>query len=106
MQPEELGITTTTLVAVPAVAAPAQEAVDKTPSEKTIDEETFNAMQWANKFPDYSSVLSFYQSLPEDIIREQVVLYRNRPTETAVAVATKQDQKIRLNPKSRYTLKC
>ena len=62
-------------------------------------------MQWASKLPDYSSVLSFYQSLPEEIIREQVVLYRNRSAETAVAVATKQDQKIRLNPKSRYTLR-
>ena len=105
VQPEELDITTTTLVAVPAFPAPAQEAVDEAPSEKTIDEETFNAMQWASKLHDHSSVLSLAQALPAGIIREQVVLYRNRPDPTAVAVKTEQNQRIRLNPKSRYTLK-
>ena len=77
----------------------------KHPLKKTLDEETFNAMQWASKLPDYSSVLSFHQSLPAEIIQEQLVLYRNRPAETAVAVATKQDQKVKLNPQSRYTVK-
>ena len=54
---------------------------------------------------DYSSVLSLIQSLPKEIVREQVMLYRNRHAETAVAAATKQKQKIRLNPKSRYAVK-
>ena len=105
VQPEKLDSTTISLLAAPAVAAPAREAVDEAPSEQMSDEETFNAMQWASKLLDYSSVLSFHQSLPAEIRREQVVLCRNRLAETAVPVATKQDRKIRLNPKSRYTLK-
>ncbi len=105
VQPEELDITTTTLVAVPAFPAPAKEAVDEAPSETTVDEETFNALQWTSRLPDYSSVLSLIQSLPKEIVREQVMLYRNRHTEAAVAAAPKENQKIRLNPKSRYTVK-
>jgi hypothetical protein len=105
VQPEELDITTTTLVAAPAFPAPAKEAADEAPSENTVDEETFNALQWASRLSDYSSVLSLIQSLPKEIVREQVMLYRNRDAETAVAAATKQKQKIRLNPKSRYTVK-
>ena len=94
MQPEELDITTTTLVAVPAFPAPAKEAVDEAASEKTVDEETFNAMQRCSKLADYSSVLSLIQSLPKEIVREQVMLCRNRHAEAAVAAATKQNQKI------------
>ena len=105
VQPEELDITTTTLVAAPAFPAPAKEAADEAPSENTVDEETFNALQWASRLSDYSSVLSLIQSLPKEIVREQVMLYRNRDAETAVAAATKQKQKTRLNPKSRYTVK-
>ena len=105
VQPEELAITTTTLVAVPVFPAPAKEAVDEAPSETTVDEETFNALQWTSRLPDYSSVLSLIQSLPKEIVREQVMLYRNRHTEAAVAAAPKENQKIRLNPKSRYTVK-
>ena len=46
VHPEELDITTTTVVAVPAFPAPAKEAVDEALSETTVDEETFyrNAM--------------------------------------------------------------
>ena len=106
VQPEELDITTTTIVAVPpAFPAPAQEAVDEAPSEKTIDEETFNAMKWASKLCDHSSVLSLAQALPAEIIREQVVLYRNRPDKNAGAVKTEQNQRIRLSSKSRFDLK-
>ena len=105
VHPEELDITTTTLVAVPAFPAPAKEAVDEALSETTVDEETFNALQWTSRLPDYSSVLSLIQSLPKEIVREQVVLYRNRHAEAAVAAATKQNPKIGLNPKSRYTVK-
>ena len=54
---------------------------------------------------EQTSVLSFHQSLPAEIIQEQVVLYRNRLPETAVAVATKQEPKVKLNPQSRYTVK-
>ena len=72
VQPEELGIVTTSLVAVPAVAAPAKEAGDEECSEDIVDEETFKAMKWASNLPHYTSVLSLIKSLPKQIVQEQI----------------------------------
>jgi len=103
VQPEELGIVTTSLVAVPAVAAPVKEAEDEERSEDIVDELTFKAMKWASNLPHYTSVLSLIKSLPKQIVQEQIQKYRNKPTESAVAVA--HGGKITLCPKSRYNLK-
>ena len=89
----------------PAVAAPAKEA-DEPEDVATLDEETYKALQWASKLNNYSALLSLMRSLPNAVIQEQVLLYRNRAPETAVAVTAKAEQShIRIGPGSRYNLK-
>ena len=75
----------------------------KNGSEDMVDEETFKAMKWASNLLHYTSVLSLIKSLPKQIVQEQIQKYRNKPAESAVAVA--HGGKITLCPKSRYNLK-
>ena len=94
------------VASAPAVAAPAKEA-DEPEEVVALEEETFDALQWASKINSYSAVLSLTHTLPNAIIQEQVLVYRNRTAETAVAIAAndEQQQKVRLGPDSRYNLK-
>ena len=97
---DETDIATPTAVADPAAST------DET-IETPVDEETFAAMRWASKLQDDESVLNVIRALPQHIVNEQVVFYRQRgeairTEQTAVAVPEKR---ISLCPNSKLATK-
>ena len=68
----------------PAAAAVGKEHHDVC----TVDEETFAALRWASGLQNDSCVLAVIRSLPQQVLDEQVVLYRAH-LDTAVAATAK-----------------
>ena len=84
-----------TAIATPTAVADPAASTDET-IETPVDEETFAAMRWASKLQDDESVLNVIRALPQQIVNEQVVFYRQRgeakerTDQTAVAVPEKK----------------
>ena len=70
-------------------------------AEATVDEETFAAMRWASKLTIDDHVLNLIHSLPKAVIDEQVVAYRKRNTQLAVAKTKEKPARVKLSPKSK-----
>jgi len=75
----------------PAVAAPLH-APEEQGDHVQADEETLKAMRWASKLGGDANVLALIRSLPTQIVKEQVALYRKQD-ETAVAEPQPPDAK-------------
>ena len=84
----------------PAVAAPLH-APEEQGDHVQADEETLKAMRWASKLGGDANVLALIRSLPTQIVKEQVALYRKQD-ETAVAEPQPPDAKILLNKTLNY----
>ena len=70
-------------------------------ADATVDDETFAAMRWATKLTIDDHVLNLIHSLPKAVIDEQVVLYRQRDTQLAVAKTKEKPARVKLSPKSK-----
>ena len=82
-------------VADPPVVAPDTAAPEVEQELAPVTEETMDAMRWASRLDKDATVLGLIRCLPQQIVEEQVALYRNRD-KPAVADARAAEQKLPL----------
>ena len=82
-------------VADPPVVAPDTAAPEVEQELAPVTEETMDAMRWASRLDKDATVLGLIRCLPQQIVEEQVALYRNRD-KPAVADARAAEQKLHL----------
>ena len=91
----------------PAVAAAIAEPLEVAAVVAKPDEETFEAIRWATKLQDDSSVLAVLEALPNKVVEEQVMLYKKRnkrdhATMVAAAAQAQPPPKIHIGKGGRF----
>ena len=92
-------------VADPPVVAPDTAAPEVEQELAPVTEETMDAMRWASRLDKDATVLGLIRCLPQQIVEEQVALYRNRD-KPAVADARAAEQNCNLLKFARISSEC